>query len=491
MIKISDNFKTDDKKLAALYESARRTLTGSLTAFGDYELAALSPTSDRMTLASEIMTAETVARYNVAQAMDCVKAFAMTQREDGQLACEIIKNGGEVFCDYSGLAGFSFVDEALSLYYMTKKKEKAYLSMLYSVFAGLDEYIASTHDYNRNGLPELLCESETAERCLTARYTPIKVKEEGKLREISVFPIETGMIAAFSYRLKTALGQISRMIGDGRDGIYFEEAETLRVRIKNHFWVEDAKACYDRDYRGSLMHSLTIDNLFMMYYGALDIDSADKFVKHHLMNPDEFYTAFPLPTFSVNSPEFSNDPSHRFGGQARGVTYRRAIRALEKYGYYRELTHIGKRFLSAVADSLAFTEQYDPFTGAPSCSKICSDYAPTASAVLEFIARFYGVSVVFDEVCWGAVGHEGECSSEYKFKWGGDMYTLAAEKETSMGLINGSLVFTVTNGARVITDWFGNNPRVVNLSDETRDCVFVYRNQTFSFTIAPGEIKEF
>ena len=71
------------------------------------------------------------------------------------------------------------------------------------------------------------------------------------------------------------------------------------------------------------------------------------------------------------------------------------------------------------------------------------------------------------------------------------MYTLAAEKETSMGLINDRPLFTVNNGARVITDWFGNSPKVVNISDETKDFVFVYRNQTFSFTIAPGETKEF
>lgn len=491
MIKISDNFKTDDKKLAALYESAKSVLVASVAPFGDYRLMSLTPTSDKVTLASEIMSAETLGRYNVEQAMDCFKAFAMTQRDDGQLACEIMKNGSEILCDYSGLEGFSFVDEALSLYYMTKKKERAYLDMLYAAFSRLDEYITSTHDYNRNGLPELLCEKETAQRCSTVRCAPIKVSEDGKLREISVFPIETGMVAAFLYHLKTALGHISSIVGDGRYGIYFEEADMLRVRIKNHFWIDDRNACYDRDYRGSLMPSLTVDNLFMMYYGAIDRDCADKFVKCHLMNPHEFYTAFPLPTFAVDSPEFSNDPANRFGGQSRGVTYRRAIRALEKYGYYRELTHIGKRFLSSLAESLAFTEQYDPFTGAPSCSKICSDYAPTASAVLEFIARFYGVSVVFDEVHWGAVGHEGESSSEYNYKWGGDMYTLTAERETSTGLINGSLIFTITNGARVITDWFGNNPRVVNLSDEARDCVFVYRNQTFSFTIAPGEIKEF
>lgn len=491
MIKISDSFKTDDKKLSALYVGARNALLGAMKPFGDFELITLSSESQRMTLASEIMSAETLARYDVAAAMNCVRAFAATQRQDGQLACELIKDGEDVVCDYSGLAGFSFIDEALSLYYMTKKKERAYLDTVYAMLTRFDDYVRNTHDYNSNGLPELLSEKETAERCASVRYAPLKVKEGKDTREISLFPIESCVMAAFYYRLKIALGEISSMVGDGRHGIYFEEAEMVKARMRNFFWVEEAKACFDRDYRGSLMNTLSIDNLFMMYYGALDRDHSDAYIKSHLMNPDEFFTPFPLPTYPINSPEFSNDPHHRFGGQPRGVTHRRALKALEKYGYFREFTHVGRRFISAIADSLAFTEQYDPFTCAPSRKNICADYVPTASAVLEMIARFYGVSVVFDEVHWGALGLEGESTSEYNFKWGGDMYTLAAERETSMGLINGSPIFTITNGARVITDWFGDNPKVVNVGDETRDCVFVYRNQTFSFTIAPGEIKEF
>ena len=491
MIKISDNFKTDDKKLAALYKGARDTLCSSLKPFGDFELMCRSSAAPKVSLASEVMSAETYARYDVATAMNTIKAFAMTQREDGQLACEIVKSGEDILCDYSGLSAFSFIDEAMSLYFMTKRKEHAYLDMIYNMLTRFDEYLKNTHDYNKNGLPELLSEKETAERHPSRRYAPLTINEGGEIRDISLFPVESYLLAAFTYKLKIALGWISSMIGDDRDGIYFDEAEIIKARLKNFFWVEEQSACFDRDYRGSLMKPLAIDNLFMMYYDALDIPTANAFLNAHLFNPDEFYTPFPLPTYPVNSPDFSNDPAVSFGGQPRGETFRRAIRAFEKYGYYRELTHVGKRFLEAVGNSLAFTEQYDPFTGAPSRSNICADYAPTASAVLEIIARFYGITVLYDQMHWGAMGHEGEETSEYNFKWGGDLFTLAAEKETSMGLINGSPIFTITNGVRVITDWYGDKPRVVNITDETMDCVFVYRNQTFSFSIAPGETKEF
>lgn len=488
MIKISDSFKTNDKKLAALYNGARRVIEDAVEEFGDYRLITQGAGSRRVSLATELMSAETLARYDTAAAMNCVRAFCFTQRSDGQLAAEIIKNGEDIVCDYSGLAGFSFIDEALSLYYMTKKKEKAYLDELYAALTRFDEFIEQTHDYNKNGLPEILSEKESAERRLSVRYAPIKISEDGKSREISVFPVETCLMAAFYYRLKIALGEMSSMVGDERHGIYFEEAEMIKARMKNFFFVPDVGACFDRDYRGSLMSALTIDNLFMMYCGALDRGVSDAFVKRHLMNGGEFFTKFPLPTYAANSPEFSNDPKYRFGGRSRGDSMRRAVKAMEKYGYFREFTHLAGAFIDSLAESPVFREHYDPFTGEASSG---GDYAPTASAVLEIIARFYGVSVIFDEVHWGALGLEDESVSEYNLKWGGDMYTLAAEKDTSMGLINGSPIFTITNGARVITDWFGDSPKVVNITDETHDCVFVYRNQTFSFTISPGEIKEF
>ncbi|MBQ7292208.1 MAG: hypothetical protein IJW79_00565 [Clostridia bacterium] len=491
MIKISDSFKTDDKKLAALYKGARSSLLGAVKPFGDYNLAVSSSESDRVTLFSEIMSAETLGRYDIEAAMDCVNAFGATQREDGRLASAVFKKKDGIFCDYKGLAGLCFAEEALSLFYMTKKKELIYLDKLYDMLERFDDYLWITHDANGNGYVELLDQTETVEGDFAPRYTPTEIFAGGKEKEVSPFPAELVGVSAFCYRLKKTLAEISSIIGNGRAEAYGEEAERIKKGIRSYFWNSGKSACYDRDFKGRAMETLTADNLAAMYYGALEQDMAEEFVKKHLLNEKEFYTPLPLPLLSVSDKAFVNDANVRWGGQVMGITYRQAVRAFEKYGFYSEFTCVAKRFLESVSHSMAFTEQYDPFDGSPSKEKICADYAPTASAVLEIIARFYGVSVVFDDVIWGGLGHEGDNFSEYEYKWGSDVYRLSAEKNTSTGFLNGKLLFTATNGVRVVTDWFGNKPRVINITDETLDAVFVYRDKTFSFTAEPGKCMEF
>ena len=491
MIKISDIFKTDDKKLSALYGGARSSLLGAVKPFGDYNLAVSGSESDRVTLASEIMSAETLGRYDIESAIDCISAFAATQRDDGRLASAVFRKKEGIFCDYGGLAGLCFAEEALSLFYMTKKKELIYLDKLYDMLEKFDDYLWITHDINGNGFVELLDQSETVEGDFAPRYTPTEIFSGGKEKEVSPFPAELVSVSAFCYRLKKTLAEISSIIGNGRAEAYEAEANQIKKGIRSYFWNPQKSACYDRDFKSRAMETLTADNIAAMYYGAFEQDMADEFLKKHLLNENEFFTYLPLPSLSASDKVFSNDANIRWGGQVMGITYRQAVRAFEKYGFYSEFTRVAKRFLDSVSGSMAYTEQYDPFTGAPIKEKICADYAPTASAVLEIIARFYGVSVVFDDVIWGCLGHEGDNFSEYEYKWGSDVYRLSAEKNTSTGFLNGKLLFTVTNGVRVTTDWFGNNPVVVNVTDEPLDAVFVYRDKTFSFTAEPGKPMEF
>ena len=491
MILISNSFKTDNKKLAALYESAKNTLVGSVAPFGDYNLGVVSHEANKITLDSEVMSAETLARFDVGMAMECVKAFERTQREDGRLACEIVKKQEGIFCDYSRLAGFALCEEALSLFYMTKKKEFAYLDGLYAMLERLDDYLWGTHDKNGNGYLELLDEKETVEGRWTRRYSPAELYDGGNVKEVSPFPAELAIMSGFAYTLKKTLAEISELAGDGRADFYRSEADKILKQIAGGFWNEEKHACFDRNFKGGFMTELTLDTLYMMYHGVLEPDMAETFLKEHLLNKEEFYTELPFPYLPISSPEFENDNGKPYGGQVRGDSYMRAVKALEKYGYCSELTEIARKFLDKTAESMTFTELYDPFTGAPQKEKICADYAPSAAAVLEMIARLYGITLVFDELVWGALGHEGESTSEFNFKWGGDLYTLESEKDTGTGYINGKLLFSVTSGVRVVTDWFGDNPRVVNITDKTLDCVFVYRNKTYSFTIEPNEVKTF
>lgn len=91
------------------------------------------------------------------------------------------------------------------------------------------------------------------------------------------------------------------------------------------------------------------------------------FVRQHLLNPQEFWTLLPLPSVAVNDPLFRNAPENNWSGQCEGLTYQRAIIALERYGYEPLVTKLGRKLLDAtIRGGYVFTQQFDPFTGEPS-----------------------------------------------------------------------------------------------------------------------------
>lgn len=90
------------------------------------------------------------------------------------------------------------------------------------------------------------------------------------------------------------------------------------------------------------MDVLTHNNLRCMYYGSFDQDMADRFIRCHLLNPDEFWTRVPLPSIAANDPCFTNINFNNWGGQPQGLTYQRAIQALEQYGHVSEIRMLGK-----------------------------------------------------------------------------------------------------------------------------------------------------
>ena len=115
----------------------------------------------------------------------------------------------------------------------------------------------------------------------------------------------------------------------------------------------------------------------------------------------------PLPSVAVNDPLFRNVTTNNWSGQAEALTYQRAIRALENYGYYTLIPQLGRRLMQAIGPECRFVQQYDPFTGTPSV--ICEPgqppqdaYGPAMLSVLEYTARMYGVSPVRDTLVWGS-----------------------------------------------------------------------------------------
>ena len=251
--------------------------------------------------------------------------------------------------------------------------------------------------------------------------------------------------------------------------LFHEDCSTLQKKYENvvdrlvqdqmvsYLWDDARGAMFDRDKNHNQMPTLIHNTLRCMYWHSLPDALAERFVKEHLLNPQEFWTKMPLPSVAANDPLFRNVTTNNWSGQAEALTYQRAIRALENYGMYELIPQLGQKLMQAIGPQCRFVQQYDPFTGEPSV--ICEPgqppqdaYGPAMLSVLEYTARMYGVSLVRDTVVWGTCPLE----CRYTQALNGRSWEIVNSGHEAEAFVDGRKVFTAGPGLRITTDLDGN-----------------------------------
>ena len=245
-------------------------------------------------------------------------------------------------------------------------------------------------------------------------------------------------------------------------------ADEVANVIGTHLWDDKRGALFDKDKYGNVIDVLCHNTLRCMYWGSVSPYMADRFVKEHLLNPDEFWTPLPLPSVAANDPAFRNAVENNWSGQCEGLTYQRAILALERYGYEKIVTELGKKLFDAVDNGgLLFVQQFDPFTAAPSIvdpetkeplpqdtdKEFQDAYGPTLLSVLEYIAHIWGVTMVRGQI-WFSLGSGAPYT--YEQIWDEHAYRIESDGKTARVFVDGTEKFHVGCGIRLITDKAGN-----------------------------------
>jgi hypothetical protein len=417
---------------------------------------------------------------------------------------------------------------AFELYYWLGK-DKDYLRKVYKSLENWDEYLWKVRDSDGNGCLESWCFHDSGEdhsiRFGTSptswpydfpptRENLLKLniaqnemdhlfeyqlrpklrkekqeewnKREGVFLEVidnMTVPMESMDVMSYSYSNRDVLALISRELNNGKEAYWRHKAEDLRKTLKDYLWDKERKACFDRDKNNEFLDVLLHNNLRCMWYGSFDQEMADSFVKTHLLNPEAFWTPFPLPSIAANDPMFRNNDRNDWSGQPQGLTFQRSIHALESYGYYSELTHIGKKFLTATATYLRFSQQYDPFTGIPG-DKNNLNYGPSILTALEFISRFYGIHFSNDRLWWSCLDNDEDYS--YSQRFGDKVFTQLSSGKQVICSINGKEVFTYSKGARVVSDLKGNPIEVLGIDTEAKDFSLEYKGKKREIKISPN-----
>lgn len=305
-------------------------------------------------------------------------------------------------------------------------------------------------------------------------------------------PFQSMDIMAYSYSGRAVLAKIAQELGTGESSKWQAAAEEVRQRVIQKLWDPKRHACFDRDRDGRTLDELIHNNLRCMWFGMFKQDMADAFIKYHLLNPDEFWTPVPLVSIAVNDPLFFNGRKNNWSGQPQGLTYQRAIGALENYGHYAEVSLLGQKLLPVlIRNGYQFSQQLDPYSGEPSLSN-SDGYGPIILAAHEYISRMHGIHIDVEkgQVWWSALA-DNEHDFSYTQRWGKHHFSLTTKDGKLRAMVNGALSFESTTGSRVVTDLAGNLISVVGISPKPQAVEVQRGASSWSGKIQPNQVMQF
>ena len=534
------SFQTSDADLQRLFDAAEAKAAANIVQFTPTMKALVEGGGYRnVWIETQPMGGEMYAKRNLEVALNNQLLFLLGQRADGRLPGMVVsgdtalKYGWDkkppegfvwlpeygVAADFEMFQGYCFPDPAWRMYFWANK-DRHYLHKLYRALEAHDAYLWRTRDSNGDGLLETWCTWDTGEdhssRLLTRNapsrwpfdFPPVGERlpdpqvpanfrrywiehNHDKLppptREQVMVPFASMDVMAYSFEGRATLAKIARELSNGREEFWRQRAEQVRQRLIQGLWDPSRHACFDRDRTGKRLDELIHNNLRCMWYGIFTQEMADAFIRHHLLNPAEFWTPVPLPSIAVNQSLYRNTEGNSWSGQPQGLTYQRAIRALENYGHHAEVSLLGQKlFPVLIRNDDKFSQQLDPQTGKPSGPKD-DGYGPMILAALEYFSRMHGIclDVAEDQVWWSALGG---ADFTYTQRWGDRRWTLTAKKDRFTASVNGRDIFSCTRSVRVVTDLAGNVREIVGIAREPQIVVLQMAAVHLSLTVQPNQV---
>jgi hypothetical protein len=502
-------FESEAAWLKELFDRCEFHCKRNIAVFTDKPVLREGSDYDGVWLETQPMGGEMYAKRNMEVALNNQLIFMENQRKSGRLPGMIKFQEPfllEVFYDW--LQGFCFPVPALKMYYLIGK-DRGYLEKLHGALKDFDQYLWAYRDSDGDGCLETWCTWDTGEDN-SKRFLMYGVEDGGFGGEDvpagrGRLPYESMDVMSYSCQARSVLADVSDLLQNGEGDFWREKAQSVRDKIASYLWVDEKSACYDRDCDNRIMDVLTHNNLRCMYYGSFSQDMADRFVKYHLLNPDEFWTNVPLPSIAVNDPCFTNINFNNWGGQPQGLTYQRAIQALQNYGHEAEVRLIGRKWLELLRDKKKLVQQYDPFDGTPCVTRSeglapageeterylgvatlgPDGYGPTILAALEYIALMSGVSIAMDRIIWSAAADWPGCA--YTQKMFGRRYTVLTGADGMAASVDGNEVFRCSAGAQVTTDMEGAILGVTGIGERETALTLTALGQTFRSAIAPNQ----
>jgi hypothetical protein len=208
--------------------------------------------------------------------------------------------------------------------------------------------------------------------------------------------------SVYVYRCERALAEIERLLDRGDGSAWTARADRTAAAIHRHMWRDDLQAFVDVSPElepSDLLFAISFYPFFTDLVGPEHLPS----IRRHLLDPEKFWTAFPVPASPKDDPYFSATPTWRgkrtncpWNGRTWPMTNSHVAEALVGASALDPTlrpvaAEFIRRFLRMLCDGgdprrpTAF-EHYNPETGAPSRYRGFDDYMH--SWIVDLIVKY-------------------------------------------------------------------------------------------------------
>lgn len=475
----SVNFTTSDAATLALFAHAETCEAGNTLAMAPgFEVLVEGGAYKNVWLETQPMGGAMYGVRNMRVALNNQLVFMRTQRQDGRLPGMITRVGagaGVVNPTYSYpgnanlsmLQGFYMASPAVDVAWLVNATNpdaaSAFLVELQAVLERFEAWLWAARN-SSNGVLWLNTTADTGEDG-SDKYRSIP-------SNVIAPPFESMDMMAYAYDAERALARIAAIQGDAAArSAWAARMATTAASAKARLWRGDA--CFDRERDGAQNYVSTLlhNNLRAMWAGLFDQGMADAFVATHLMNRSEFWTPTPLTSIAASDARFADIKGNDWSGAPEGLTFQRAIRALENYGHHAEVVLIGALQKAALLKTVTFPQQIDPFCSQPDGSADC--YGPMILSMLEYQALTTGVALRPEHatVLFSSIALAGDAAPptfSFAQQLGNATFRIdGLANGTFSGTLNGVRLFTCDGSARIVTGLNGVIVGVVGATAST------------------------
>lgn len=214
----------------------------------------------------------------------------------------------------------------------------------------------------RNGRPDFVAGSDAIFRShQQAGWDPAKMRRAG------LFVVKDVLFNAIYGEALRAMSRLALMLGRrGQARRFSTAAAKVTHALERRCWSAEDDMFYSLRVRGRdkrLLKRKTVASLMPLFLQDLPKPKVKALVERHVLNKDEFWTPFPVPSTAVDDPAFNPRPSRWIW---RGPTWINTnwflIKGLLAHGEKSVAAAIRERTLRLVRKH-GFREYYHPFTG--------------------------------------------------------------------------------------------------------------------------------